>query len=35
MSPVLLILIGVVLGWIIRGLMEAFVNKKKGKNPKS
>lgn len=32
MNPFLLILIGIVLGWIIRGLMEAFVNKRKAKS---
>jgi uncharacterized membrane protein YciS (DUF1049 family) len=32
MSPVLLIVIGIILGWIIRGLMEAFVKMKKTKS---
>jgi len=32
MKDFLLILIGIVLGWIIRGLMEAFINKRKAKS---
>lgn len=32
MKDIFLILIGIVLGYIIRGLMEAFVNKNKAKS---
>jgi hypothetical protein len=32
MNSLLLILIGIILGYIIRGLMEVFVNKNKAKS---
>lgn len=35
MSPILLILIGIILGWIIRGMIQAWTDSKKSLNSSS